>query len=227
MTRDFCICTGWCASATGHSNPKRSKLIDKPEWLLDHWGPYIRRFVNGSMNVFVYVSNCDIPSKQEEWWQDLHAFYYIDTLPYHHDCWAGHLAGAMYSYLNNMDFVYIEQDCFVYRLDKSIQWARDQQAKVCFNLGDPYCYAPGWAATSFVYVSCEYLPTYINRMMQSGIKDNGGKPLVHEVMFGHLYKEDYTNWPFGYDRKRPIDWTLPMFYAQQLSDEEIERFQAL
>jgi hypothetical protein len=78
-----------------------------------------------------------------------------------------------------------------------------------------------------MYVKWEFLPTFLNRMMQSGMKDTGGVPLKHEQLFHRLFEHEYTNWPFGYDRKRPIDWMQPMFYAQQLSDEEIERFMAL
>ena len=225
MIRDFCICTGWCAQSGGHSNPKRSKQIDAKDWLADHWEPYIRRFVK-TFKVFLYESCCDLPTETLAGWEIQYADKYIDTLPYHHDWAASQIAGAMYCYLNNFDMAYIEQDCLVYGLDKALQWAHDQQANICYNC-DQFSYAPGWAANSFVFVRWEFLPTFINRMCQSGIKDTGGLPLKHEIMFHHLFKVEYTNWPFGFDRKRPIDWSLPMFYAQQLSDDEIERFMAL
>lgn len=225
VLRDICICTGWCAQSGGHSNPKRSKRLDDIGWLADYWELYIRRFVK-YFKVFLYESNCDLPTATLDGWEVQHADKYIDTLPYHHDWAASHIAGANYCYLNNFDFLYIEQDCLVYGLDKIIDWARSNVLNIAYNC-DQYSYAPGWAAHALVYSKWEYLPVYLNRMIQSGMKDTGGIELKHEVMYNHLFKDDYTNWQFGYDRKRPIDWSQPMFYAQQLSDEEIDRFMAL
>ena len=45
------------------------------------------------------------------------------------------------------------------------------------------------------------------------------------MVFHLAYSNMFTPWPFGYGRIRPIDFSQPVFYAQQLTDNEIRGFQ--
>ena len=117
-----------------------------------------------------------------------------------------------------MDMLYIEQTA----------WSRISLP--CWSSRDADLLAmrgsyPGWAECSLVWVRHNFLPTFIYRLMDSGfalLDGNGQKP---EQLWMELFALNCTVWPFGYGRKRPIDFTKPVFYAQQLTDSEIVSFQ--
>ncbi len=222
---NLCIGTGWCAQNEGHNNPQRSKLQNGPEWLEKYWLPHldaqIKEFVPA-----LYQSDCDI-------WADIEitndwhfAMSSVDArdLPYRHDWAASVLHGALYAYSNRMDYLYIEQDCMVHNLPAVLEFAKNH--RVCYGYGD-YSMYPGWAENSLMWVRNDALQPFICRMLTSDIKECDGKTRMIETVFHSYMCNMYTPWPFGYGRIRPIDFTQPVFYAQQLTDQEIAQFMAL
>lgn len=55
-------------------------------------------------------------------------------------------------------------------------------------------------------------------------KDLPGGGTTVEMLFHNKFCDMFTPWPFGYGRIRPIDFTQPVFYAQQLTDDEVAQF---
>ena len=239
MNKPLIIGTGWCAHADGHANNKdSSRRMYQPEWLETWWKYHRDQLVLTIPGVvfenplqlqspFCYVSECQVFPDGEIWDEvfDAQLSHGNHDLSIHsHDSQVAIIAGAQYAYCNECDFVYIEQDCLVRGLGKAIEWARDNEAKIAYGSGR-WSMFPGWAEHSFIYISYDYLAKFVFEMMNSDIKfnDSKGREVV-EMTFHRLFKDDATFWPFGYGRRRPIDFDQDVFYAQQLTDEEIEEF---
>jgi hypothetical protein len=183
----------------------------------------------------IYISDCDIKptgdigiaTKKEE----NVTIVIVDSptnvrlLPYRHDGIASMLVAAAYALANDMDLCYIEQDCLVYGLDKAVKMAQEQ-CGMWYGFGENSSYKPGWAANSFLYVSNGYLLPFLERMHRIKNWPDGVNKLeqaFHEVMVWSS-GINFKYWPFGCDRLRPIPWDQEIFYAQQLNDEELDKF---
>ena len=220
----LCIATGWCAHNSGHNNPQRSKLQNSPQWLADYWMPHIVAQVTPDAWMF-YVSNCEIMPRDIYGLKSAE-FVFAKTpaieLSYRHDWAASITMGAVYAYTNNMDYLYIEQDCLAHNIPAVVDYAKDH--RVCYGYGEYSLYG-GWAENSLTWCRWDALPDFIARMMASRIKECDGNAEKIETIF-HRYFQDIAGfWPFGYGRKRPINFDDSVFYAQQLTDGEIRGFQ--
>ena len=228
MSKPLIIGTGWCAHADGHANNKNSsKWMYAPEWLDTWWNYHRRQLFEMSTTYddpFIYMSDCAVIPNLGWNFETIYSLGNHDLSIHSHDSQVAIIAGAQYAYCNECDFVYIEQDCLIRGLGKAIEWARDNEAKIAYGSGR-WSMFPGWAEHSFIYVSYDYLPKFVFKMMNSDIKfnDSKGREVV-ELTFNRLFKDDATFWPFGYGRRRPIDFDQDVFYAQQLTDAEIEEF---
>lgn len=223
---NLCIGTGWCAQKEGHNNPQRSKLQNDPEWLERTWRPHIEAQITPAAWM-LYHSRCDIQADTDQWYsqigeQLLVAHTKACELPYRHDWAASALHGAVYSYTNGLDFLYIEQDCMVHNLPAVLEFARDK--RMCYGYG-PYSMYPGWAENSLMWVRNDTLQAFIMRAMVSGLMNTDGEKLMLEQVFHQFFKSLAVPWPFGYGRIRPIDFSQPVLYAQQLTENEIHCFQ--
>ncbi|GEM_PF-2774697 len=220
----LCISTGWCAHKSGHNNASRSRLQNDELWMAQFWTPGVLKQVKPDRLVY-YMSNCDISAKELYGVENAEFIYAARPaveLSYRHD-WASSITmGAAYAYENGMDMLYIEQDCMVKNIPAVLEFAQDKP--ICFGYGEWSMY-PGWAECSLVWVRHNFLPTFIYRLMDSGFALLDGNSQKPEQLWMDLFGLNCTVWPFGYGRKRPIDFTKPVFYAQQLTDSEIVSFQ--
>lgn len=220
--RNVCMATGWFSSINPHNNPTRSSLQLSPFWLWEYWRKYIECFVKPD-HYFVYSCNCpvmpQIPQYANNW--EILAAHHLAEKKHHYLDWTGSLMmGAQYALLSGMNYVYIEQDCFVYGLDKAIEWAQDKD--ICYGFGDNCSFGPGWGEQCFMFINNSYLTKFIMRMLETRVwarTDNFMEIHLHEI-----FKRDLTPWEFGCGRLRPIDFSKDMFYAQQLSNTEIMSF---
>ena len=215
------IGTGWCGFLDGRaSNSETSKRVYGSFWL-NTWQKYIKRFIK-PMGYHVYHSNCEIDAALlSDDWSRTKGLAPVEILNHAHDAYASHIMGAQYALLNGCDYVFIEQDCLVYGLDKAIEWAQNQTAGIVYGFGE-YSLFPGWSEESFTFVSNEFLPTFIARMNRRRIFETTNS--APEKIFHSLFKDLAEYWPFGYGRKRPIDFDQEVFYAQQITDDELEKF---
>lgn len=225
MSSNLCIGTGWCAQKEGHNNSSRSKLQNSPEWMERHWRPHIEAQIMPDAWV-LYESRCDIPPKMDLWGaligeEHILALAKARDLPYRHDWVTSALLSASYAYSNNMDFLYIEQDCMVHNLPAVLEFARNHQ--MCYGYGKYSLYG-GWAENSLVWVRNDGLAKFIFRLLSGNMKNIDGKKEKQEQVFHRYFENMAESWPFGFGRIRPIDFSQPVFYAQQLTDIEIDRF---
>ena len=219
---DLIIGTGWHATRNSPRNSNASKRIYQADYLEKVWKQYIERFVNPK-GYFVWQSDCEI-----EPWTDrgVQLIKSMNPEDGHHnrDYQASYLAGAMYAYLNQCNFVYIEQDCLVYGLDKAIKWATGK--KIVYG-NTRQSGVAGWAETSFTYISWKYLPEFIKRCQSVDWcfwTHRHDDPPFAEPTWESLFKNDAEYWPFGSGRARGIKFDSDIFYAQHLTDKELDKF---
>jgi hypothetical protein len=214
--KDCVIATSWYSSGKP-TNATSAARIYEPEWF-KLW----QRYHGAPAAYSVFISNCAVIPNVFGF-HDI-SYAVVNNVKYHsrHDWWSGLLSGAMYAYNNGLDLVFIEQDCFVHGLQKAIDWAREQKAKICYGFDNYVCYAPGWAESSLTYVDRTYLCDFIYKVMQT--EGDREKRYYCEKIFQALYEKDFTPWPFGYGRKKVLNWKAPIFYKQQLTNDEIDKF---
>lgn len=206
------IGTGWCAQYEGHNNKARASVCNDPEFI-DFWQLYLWKQCR-DIEIIRYVSNCDrVPNDNYNY---IFAQKQARELPYRHDWAASAGMGALYAAFNRSDYLYVEQDCLVIGLKEIIELARAQD-KVMYGYGEYSLYA-GWAENSLMYVPYDLCAEFA--FMMNEIKDTPEKDKI-EIQFHEMMKYNFNAWPFGYGRKRPIDWTKPVYYFQQPTDEEL------
>jgi hypothetical protein len=221
----LCIGTGWCSNkATEEKHSSRSRLCLQPEWFLKYWKLQIEKFIKPDV-YFIYISKCDVMPKIEGFNIELCIGHdEVRNLDSRHDFHCSLMMPAQYAFCNGMDFCYIEQDCMVHGLDKALEFARDK--KIVYGFGTQTSFVKDWAEQSFIYVSNDYLPEFIYKLNTNRFHES--MTLVPELNFHRQFKEDADFWPFGYGRNlKWINWNESVFYAQQLRDSDIERFQSL
>lgn len=214
------ITTGWHSSGKS-PNVGTSQKVYQKEWLAQ-WLDY--HTVNNAA-YSIYISKCPVFPDGCNKFNNISVATLANNY-YHtrHDWSSSVLSGALYAYNNNLDFVYIEQDCFVYGLEKAVSWAKQEKVNIAYGT-DQHAFAQGWAENSFTFVDRQFVPTFIERIVSTQI-DRISKRFI-ELLITDLFGEDVTPWPFGFGRKLVTDWTQEIFYKQQLTDDDINRFMDL
>ena len=222
--------TGWCAHFEGHNNPRRSARQSESNYLAKYWLHAIEKQKSANSYV-VYQSKCDIPicgmlfiSYIADKFNCIEAPTPARDLPYRHDWAASNITAAAYAYANDMDYLFVEQDCLVVGLDKAVDMAREKGG-IWYGFGPNASYRPGWAENCLIYVDNALLLAFIRAM--HAIKDTpDGKPFLEQRFHEELSRcEGHIHfWPFGCGRLRPIPWEEEIFYAQHLTDEELDKF---
>ena len=131
---------------------------------------------------------------------------------------------AMLAYTNECDFVYKEQDCLCF--GPVIETMENELGSAGMIFGN--CLYPDGvhrmpAAQSLFMVRHGFIPEFVRRYL--GMGKDGDPNNLPEHKFKRL--EDETpdkvkRFSFGVDRGRPLPIGAPVWYAQQLTDEELE-----
>lgn len=127
---------------------------------------------------------------------------------------AGVVFGMMHAYINQVDFLYKEQDCLWFG-DGII----DQMYK---EIGDKdiifgSCKLMAHAQSLFL-VKRDAIPDIISQLAQ-----NDDSKVLPEAKFGKLMNS--TKLSFGYDRDRPFNISDRYWYIQQVSESELNILQ--
>ena len=216
------IGTGWYSNGISHNKGVSNKCY-QPNWL-NIWREYHQKQSDEYINFTVYVSRCNIwPTKKfiDQFSASAVSLIENDRFNTRHDSWSAMLHGAIQAYNNDCDFVYIEQDCFVKGLQGATVWAKANKAKICYGFGE-YAMQPNSAEYSFVYVDKKYIGDFISGIVT--VCPDRQANILPERAFHMMFGEEFTAWPFGYGRKTVKNWDEPIFYKQQLTDEELRRF---
>ena len=217
MTSNLTIATGWCVNKDRPQSIVRGHLVYKYDWMRK-WLAYHKRQTRADF--FLYESFSDFMPDAKGFDNIVHAAIHFKDLPFRHDWAASFIVGMQYAFLQGNHFLYIEQDCLVTGIPGLINWALTNSPKISYGYGE-FSYMTGWAEMSCVFVKKSYLVEAITRMNESGIKDNSGTP-IFETVFHQIFSDSLVPWPFGYGRKRPINFDDPIWYGHQMSDEQIE-----
>lgn len=139
-----------------------------------------------------------------------------------------HLGCALYSYINDCNLVYIEQDCLVLGegwLEKCFESI--EKGKIMYGDGEN---TPQPIQQSLAIVMWEYIPTFVDRLIDQFYKhrdllERGGDRSSHntEHRWHDAFREDVDYVPFGYGRARPINFDDPHLYAQHWTDHELSQ----
>jgi len=217
---NLCIATGWHSNGVP-ANPMTAIDVYRPDWLVK-WDELNHLPV--AVPKILYISECSVMPYDTalELFNSVN-YAVLANSYYHtrHDWSSSMLTGMMYAYNNNLDLVYIEQDCLVKNVAKAVQWARGNAAKMVYGFGE-VSYSPTWAEHCFVYISRNYVEDALIKALYYKI-DREAKVFI-EVLWHELYREDSIYWPFGYGRKRVLDWNTDVFYKQQITSEDLEMF---
>ncbi|MDZ7376046.1 MAG: hypothetical protein ONB13_05450 [candidate division KSB1 bacterium] len=179
---------------------------------------------------FILISNCEILPDQDTFcdgkWEYIFGHDDASLLPHSHDFHAAILMGLQYAACYQMDFLYIEQDCIAFGLDKMIAWAQENigDKLIIYGFGE-WSYQPGWAEQSLMYIPNHAIQTVISIMLAAAVHTQ--QHTVPEVLWHNLFRNYMIAWPFGYGRHPVRNWNDPMFYRQQVSDIDISRFLSL
>lgn len=223
--------SGWCAHADGHSNnPRTSDMLYNPDAMHTYWGWHIETqmlFPGNDYGFIIYQSNCDVEIAKnipDEWERNINIVKNMDdvkTQDHCHDAYSAMLSGAMFALLNNAHYVYIEQDCMVVGLYEALNRCVNTVSSMAYGFGK-YSYQTGWAEESFQFVNKDFLKQYISRMLDYQLFNRTYPD--PERYYHDIFADVVVPWNFGYGRKRPINYRDPIFYAQQLDDEELCSF---
>lgn len=222
--RKVVVTAGWYADNNGHNNKLVTPEVQTASFLKDVWIPHIKRQLGESLGALViYQSDCAIkawipPEKNITVIQSQRP----PTQHHHNDSGATQMSGAMYAYCNEMDFMFIEQDCFVVGLSGAYNWARQQNAKIAFST-TPYAQDLSRGEHCFTFVSYEYLPTYINKLLNVKWHIWSTARGFPELKIEEMFAADRIRWPFGYGRLRPINWADDIYYLQQPAGDDLRR----
>jgi hypothetical protein len=219
--------TGWCASKRVRIDTNRSSIFNTENYLRNYWFQHIEKQILPAGH-YVYISNSDIYALAPD--STNAPIYYgwsirrYDQLYFRHD-WFGTLYNAaVFADSNDLDLCFIEQDCLVVGLQEILEFAYRAVPKIAYGYGINSSIFPGWAANSFVFIRHKYLGKFIKTFIDLGWMDysvTDRRPL--EKGWHEAFKDDATFWPFGYDRRRPIDFSLQAYYAQQMTDEDFSK----
>lgn len=220
MIEDVIVSTNWCAHADGRANnPNTSRRMYRPDYLRRVWLPAIKNEITPA-GYFVYSSKCDV-NTDIYILDDISISYNITNVEkqkHAHDAYAGIVAAAEHALVNDCNLLYVEQDCLVHNIPAVLSFARDHL--MCYGSNE-WAYNPGWSEESLMWIANSFLPQFINRINVARFWNIDGIP---EPIFNGMFGGIATPWPFGFGRKRPIDFRQDTFYAQQLSDDELDMF---
>lgn len=222
------IGTGWYTnpSRKHNTNSEAISKVYEPDWLMTTWKSYIESFIIPKQYIIYSCNIKELPVARPGdgiFFTNAQVVKAVDPpeeKDHRYDYHAAMQIGAMYALINDCDYLWIEQDCLVYGLDKIIDFARDYF--ICFGTGKICQVRNRWASQSLVWVRKDFISEFLARMAGDEIQQAPNH--VPEVMFYNMFDDIVESWPFGYDRMPVTDWEQPMFYKQQMTEKEFKKF---
>lgn len=236
--RRACVAVGWYSDMRGgaRGNVELAPQLFKPQYLAETLIPRIRKQIDPKA-ILLYISECEIPPDPlPEDVEILHGKRPAkrDTTPGRaapytigaaHDWGATMMAGAMYAYCNDLDFIFYEQDCLVHNFKGALEWAKGRP--IVYGFGELASYGPGWAEPSLTFASREFLPEMMRRL-SFGMWHRWNKGLERfknpEIYFHNTFADVAEYWPFGFGMLRPIKYDQEIYFAQRFVEKDFLEF---
>ena len=157
--------------------------------------------------------------------------HFMDLINKHKDyafnSWmASALALALVAYNNTSDFIYLEQDALAFGPWVQKLYSEDEKYGVLF--GRKHLSAP-WmpCSQSLFMVRHWYIPEFVRLILGDGPQNINGNLGEHIfVRLAERYPDKWKQFGWGFDRERPIAYDDEVFYAQQLTSEELDTLRA-
>lgn len=223
----YVICSGWWSDGHKKNVTQGREYAQEqmsPSFFEEDWMRCVRRFLRPEK---ILVTDSASPSKLPE----IHGVEIVEmTRNFLHASvcdsklcgWSrGFLMGAFYALMNDLDYVYLEQD---------VMFWGDIVGRAFGELG---CadYSHGlWdhslkVEQSFVVMRNAVIMDFICGYLGVRRSDRDLRP---ELKFYRLSRTmNFKELSFGYGRRRPIDFTNDCFYFQQSSPEELRRMRSM
>lgn len=138
--------------------------------------------------------------------------------PYAYCGWtATALAGAMLCYANETDMVFVEQDCLMFGDCVGEMYRQLGARKMIFGktAGMP-------CAQSLFLIKHDFLPDFVREYLS--MPNDRCITALGEQKFMRMMESDparVCQFDFPFDRTRPLDMTLPVWYAQKWRPDEL------
>lgn len=238
---NVCVGSGWYADLQGAVRGKNTLApqLFEASFMKEIFIPRIRRGLNPKA-IHLYVSECEVPpNPMPEGVEVVRGKRNAKRnttpgrKPYEigaaHDWGTAFMLGAMFAFCNHMDYFFVEQDCLIHNFKRAYKIAKEMKAPMIYGFGDLNSFKPGWAEPSLTFVSYEFLPEFIERMMQGRWHEwNAGFDRFKnpEKQFHNTFADVAEYWPFGSGMKRPIPWDSEVYFAQRFDRPNYEKFMA-
>jgi hypothetical protein len=228
--RKYIIHSGWwCDEARVHPGSLRNDSDNRVRSPLffDVWYEAIDRFANPAKIIVIdSASPVRPPLKPAVEFISLERNYlHAENVDTRYTGWTrAFMAGAFYALMNDAEYsVYIEQDCVIWGdgiIERVIGHLESSGKKIAYG---------GFGANrelieqSFVVIKNEYILEFLTKYISIPLTDNFFNGMAPEIKFKHINKNDgqWLELPYGYGRRRPIDFSASHFYAQQLNVKEL------
>lgn len=226
---DYIIGTGWWCDGSGkHASSVNNNSTD----LTRHqkfsliWSHFIKKYSN-PQRIIVVDSNSPEPFEaiiDYDFIRMTRNFGHAINCDTHLCGWTRSLLiSAFYAFMNDMHYVYIEQDVLIHG-ENIIERAIENLHDADFSHGTwEHNYK---VEQSFVVIKWGAILRFIGAYMSFGQSDKEMRPELkfHQMGDSHLSSHGnlrFKELPFGYGRRRPIDFDDNHFYAQHWTDEEL------
>jgi hypothetical protein len=139
------------------------------------------------------------------------------------------LTGAFYSLMNDTEYaVFIEQDCAVVGggiIEQAIAEMESQSKKIAYGKLDKM---GSYIEQSLVIIKKDYILNFIQMYLAIPKTDSVFQGVPPEMKFKLINEKDnlWCPLPFGYGRNRPINFADAVFYAQQMTAQELGQLYA-
>jgi len=238
-TNKVCVGTGWYSDNEGGKRGE-SELAEKlftPSYLSEIFVPRIQRSLNPRA-IHIYASECETPlnpipegCEVVKGKRIAKRNTTIGEKPYKigaaHDWGAAMMTGAMFAFVNNLNYFFVEQDCLVHNFKRVYEISKEMGAPIIYGFGGLSSFITGWAEPSLTFVNYKFLQEFMNRLCKGLWHEwnMGFERFANpERQFHNTFADVAEYWPFGYGMKRPIDWSKEVFFAQRFDTLNFETF---
>ena len=219
----------WCDETLAHPGSRRNGSDNRVRSPLffDVWYECIRTFTS-PQKIIVVDSNSPLKPKVN---QDVEFislkrnFFHAENCDTKYCGWTrAFFTGAFYALMCDADYsVYVEQDCVLVGggiIEQAI--ANMEQAGRKITYGRLTGLGP-LIEQSFVIIKKDYILDFLTKYLSLPQTDNIFSGVAPELKFKNINKADnaWCALPFGYGRNRPINFEDAVFFAQQLTTEEL------
>lgn len=124
---------------------------------------------------------------------------------------------CLLAYQDECDLFFAEQDMLAFGPWPATIYGDIKDAKVAYGKGQMMpCFQ------SLMLIKHEYLPTFVATYVPRGSEKNKGDEGERRMAkLIEQFPSDYQAFSFPFDRDRPLDLSLPVFYGQQFTMEEL------